>query len=69
MSQSRLSRLSGVSRFKICLFELGDGGLSPEEQDKIRKALNAETRRLRNVSIQVEFHQPQMVRSKERNCG
>jgi predicted transcriptional regulator len=55
ISQSRLARLSGVSRFKICLFELGDGSLSAEEQKEIRRALQTETDRLRNLPENVEF--------------
>lgn len=55
LSQSRLARLSRVSRFKICLFELGDGALTVVEQDRIREALEAENARLRDVSIQVDF--------------
>jgi predicted transcriptional regulator len=49
ISQSRLARLAGVSRFKICLFELGDGKLTSEEQDRIRAALRTEAQRLRNL--------------------
>jgi transcriptional regulator with XRE-family HTH domain len=49
LSQSKLARLSGVSRFKICLFELGDGKLTPEEQKRISAALHAETERLHNL--------------------
>lgn len=55
ISQCRLARLAGVSRFKICVFELGDGSLTPEEQARISSALQAETDRLRNVSVQVNF--------------
>ena len=55
ISQSRLARLSGVSRFKICLYELGDGSLSEEEQRRIRRALHAETDRLRRLPENVEF--------------
>lgn len=58
ISQSRLARLSGVSRFKICLFELGDGSLSTEEQNQIRGALQTETDRLRNLPENVEFGLP-----------
>jgi hypothetical protein len=49
VSQSKLARLSGVSRFKICLFELGDGSLTADEQIRIREALQAEAERLRQV--------------------
>ena len=58
LSQSRLARLSGVSRFKVCLFELGDGSLKPEEQQSISAALRAETDRLRSLPSDVEFDQP-----------
>ncbi len=58
LSQSRLARLSGVSRFKVCLFELGDGSLKPEEQQSISTALRAETDRLRSLPTDVEFDQP-----------
>lgn len=59
ISQSRLARLSGVSRFKICTYELGDTRLTDDEQDRIRKGLQAEIERLRSVSFQIEFGQPQ----------
>jgi predicted transcriptional regulator len=49
LSQSKLARLSGVSRFKICTFELGDSKLTPEEQKCIHVALLAESDRLRNL--------------------
>lgn len=49
LSQSRLARLSSVSRFKICLFELGDGELTAEELGRIRVALEAEAQRLRSL--------------------
>src|SRR5437899_2603810 len=31
ISQLRLARLAGVSRFKICIYELGDGSLTSDE--------------------------------------
>ena len=55
ISQSKLARLSRVSRFKICLYELGDGSLTPEEQSRIREALQAEAERLRQISTQFDF--------------
>jgi predicted transcriptional regulator len=55
ISQSRLARLSGVSRFKICLFELGDGLLTSDEQIRIREALQAEAERLRQISTHYDF--------------
>jgi predicted transcriptional regulator len=39
VSQSKLARLSGVARFKICTFELGSRSLSSEEQRRIELAL------------------------------
>ena len=65
VSQSRLARLSGVSRFKICAHELGDCPLSPENQTRIRKALHAEAERLRNISLQVDFGQTESVSAQE----
>ena len=55
ISQSRLARLSGVSRFKICTFELGSGALNPNELDRIKTALRAEADRLHSVSRQIDF--------------
>jgi predicted transcriptional regulator len=57
ISQSRLARISGVSRFKICLFEIGDGQLSVDEENRIRGALNAEIDRLRNLLENIDFRQ------------
>lgn len=54
ISQTRLARLAGVSRFKICLFEMGDGELSEAEEQKIDQALEAEAARLRNIAVQFE---------------
>jgi hypothetical protein len=57
ISQARLGRLSRVSRFKICMYEPGDGGLTEDEQDRIHAALQAEVDRLRNLPSQLEFGQ------------
>jgi transcriptional regulator with XRE-family HTH domain len=46
ISQSRLARLSGVSRFKLCVYELGSGSLTPEELTRIKGAFEHETARL-----------------------
>jgi predicted transcriptional regulator len=46
LSQSHLARISGVSRYKICLHELGDLQLSPEERERIDRAIGAEICRL-----------------------
>jgi hypothetical protein len=59
MSQSRLARLSTVSRFKICLFELGDGELTTEEQGRIRVALRAEAERLQDIASHIDLGESQ----------
>jgi predicted transcriptional regulator len=59
ISQSKLARLSGVSRFKICLFELGDGQLSLDDQVHIRETLQAEAERLRTIPVEINFSQIQ----------
>ena len=58
ISQLRLARLSGVSKFKICTYELGDGSLSPEEQDRIHAALRNEAERLRNIAVEFTETEP-----------
>jgi predicted transcriptional regulator len=55
LSQTRLARLAGVSRFKICLFELGDGQLTDDEQRKIKAALQSEVDRLRSLTATLDF--------------
>jgi hypothetical protein len=60
-SQSELARRSGVPRLKICLFELGDGKLTAEEQCRIRESLQSEAERLRNISVQIDFVQSPAV--------
>ena len=55
ISQSKLARISGVSRFKICMFELGGGSLSPEECQRIKSALEAEAARIRSVTS-IDLH-------------
>jgi predicted transcriptional regulator len=69
ISQSRLARVSGVSRFKICTYELGDGSLSLEQQDRIYKALQAEAKRLRKISIEVDFGQSLAPSTEGATCG
>jgi predicted transcriptional regulator len=55
ISQSKLARISGVSRFKICTFELGGGSLSPQECERIRTALETEARRIRAITVNPHF--------------
>jgi hypothetical protein len=50
--------MSGVSRFKICTFELGSGSLRPDEQDRIRRALRGEADRLRSIPAQIDLGRP-----------
>ena len=45
LSQLRLSRLSQVSRYKIVLFELGDGSLSGEQLARVERTLEHEVGR------------------------
>lgn len=47
--------MSGVSRFKISTYELGDGSLTTDEQIRIREALQAEADRLRQISNHFDF--------------
>jgi len=60
ISQSRLARMSGVSRFKICTYELGNGFLTPDEQDRIREVLKTEAARLRSIPDQIDLEQAQL---------
>jgi predicted transcriptional regulator len=55
LSQSKLARISSVSRFKICTFELGGCSLTKDQQSRIREALRTETERLRNLSTNFDF--------------
>jgi len=55
ISQSKLARISGVSRFKICTFELGGGSLSPQECQRIRTALETEAGRIRSIIVKPYF--------------
>jgi hypothetical protein len=68
LSQTKLARLSNVSRFKICLFELGDGALSAAEQRRVSEALRAELDRLQNISIHldIDWLKPLLAQQEER---
>jgi predicted transcriptional regulator len=57
ISQSKLARLSGVSRFKICTFELGGGYLTADEQHRISIALTREAARLGLAAAQVNVQE------------
>jgi predicted transcriptional regulator len=50
ISQSSLARISGVSRFKICMYEIGDGTLTVDEHRRIKIALETEAARLQRVA-------------------
>ena len=54
LSQSRLARISGVSRFKICRFELSGGSLTPDEQQRIALAIAGEVARLQTITAAVD---------------
>lgn len=58
LSQSKLARLAGVSRFKICTFELGGGSLTEQEQLQIRQALKLETARMRSIPLEMRDGEP-----------
>lgn len=57
ISQSRLASLAGVSRFKICLYELNEGTLTSRELQLIRCAFHAEAERLRGAADTVDRDQ------------
>lgn len=61
MSQSRLARLSGVSRFRLCTYELGGGSLSPEDLNRLQEALQAEAERLRSITAFIRLQQADAV--------
>jgi transcriptional regulator with XRE-family HTH domain len=50
ISQSRLARISGVSRYRISTFEMGGGPLKPDECQRIKVALETEAARIRSVT-------------------
>ena len=54
----RLARLSGVSRFKICTYELGDGSLTAEEHSRIQLVLQREAEGLRSLATSIQVRQP-----------
>jgi transcriptional regulator with XRE-family HTH domain len=57
LSQSKLARLSGVPRFRICLFELGDGALSLDDRHRVRVALEGEAVRLQLIAARLALHE------------
>ncbi len=58
-----------MSRFKICLYELGDGHLTPEEQNRIREALQAEADRLRSIPSQIDVGEISFVSPSRTDSG
>ena len=54
LSQSKLSQLSQVSRFKIVLYELGEGKLTDEEQRRIQEAIRSQALRFRETLAEIE---------------
>ena len=62
ISQSRLARISAVSRFQNLYVRGGSGSLSVEEQCRIRGCLGPEkTDRLRTVQIDIDFDRRQSL--------
>ena len=53
ISQGRLAALSGVSRFRICLYERGDLLLSHAKLNRIDVALHDEAQRIQGEAQQV----------------
>jgi hypothetical protein len=52
LSQSRVSRISGVSRFKLNQFELGGKALSEAELARVNRAISQEAKRLRRKTLE-----------------
>ena len=50
LSQNKLARDSGVSRWKVWAHEQGDYRLTPDEAERIQQALRREALRLRAIS-------------------
>lgn len=65
LSQSRLARLSGVSRFKLCSFELGSGSLTSDELSRIGNAIEVEADRLRGLHLEIGVRQSEQEASAE----
>jgi predicted transcriptional regulator len=63
MSQSKLARISRVSRFKICMFELGGGSLNPLERQRIKAAIEAESARLCEVTANMDIRDLEVLES------
>jgi predicted transcriptional regulator len=53
ISQTRLAQMSEVSRFKIALYELGEGTLSADECSRIVEALRSEARRIQEETLDI----------------
>ena len=46
LSQHALAHRAGISRWRLCIHELGDGSLTGEEEHKIAEALQREAARI-----------------------
>jgi plasmid maintenance system antidote protein VapI len=55
VSQSGLARISGVQRWKINAFELGDIKLSDDELRKLRAAFQTQLDRLHNLPANMDL--------------
>jgi predicted transcriptional regulator len=61
VSQSKLARLSGVSRFKICTFELGGTSFTIDDHRRIATALTSEAARLCAVAAQLTLNKIELT--------
>jgi hypothetical protein len=43
--------VNGISDFKVCMYELGDGSLTPRKRTSIRLALDAEVDKPKSINV------------------
>jgi len=55
LTQLRTARISGVSRFKLCLYESDNGDLTIDEHRQLLTALQREAERIRDVAAALNF--------------
>jgi hypothetical protein len=54
LSQSALARMASVSRFRLWASEQGECTLTPDEENRIQKALQREAERLNAISRNID---------------